>query len=161
MKTIIVLLLLLLIQTAEAQKTPFFRVYNAHGKKVARGNIFELSDSSVTLTRRNRFVETPLSQIDVIKANRTTGHRVMMTTLSVVGIGLLFVGTVYSLSTGRPGGGNFNPRPRKSRNNDVAPSHEKDRSPMEKPPKPIKKYEVNADAEKWQEQKKLLFYQRV
>jgi len=32
---------------------------------------------------------------------------------------------------------------------------------VEKPPRPQKKYKVNSDVEKWQEQRKLLAYQIV
>jgi hypothetical protein len=89
---------LFLLQSAQAQKQNFFRVYNIQGKKVNKGAIFQLSDTSVTLTRKNIFTETPVSQIKVIKSRRTSGHRVLVTTLSVVGVAVLFVGTIYRLT---------------------------------------------------------------
>ena len=106
---IIVLLLLFLVRFAGAQKPAFFRVYNAEGKKVNKGTLYEFSDTSVTLTRRNQFVETHLSQIDVIKSKRTTGHRVMKTTLIVMGAAVFLVAAVYALSRGGPGYGNIIP----------------------------------------------------
>jgi hypothetical protein len=161
MKTIIGLLLFFLVQSADAQKPAFFRIYDANGKKVNKGNIYGLSDTSLTLTRRNLFVETPISQIHVIKSKRTTGHRVMMTALTVVGVGVILVGTVYSLSHRGQRNCFINSRPGKTRKIADKPTNEKVISPLKKIPKPQKKYKVNADVEKWQEQRKLLFYQRV
>jgi hypothetical protein len=155
MKTIIALLLLFLVQSAGAQKPAFFRVYNSEGKKVNKGALFEFSDTSVTLTRRNQFVETHLSQIDVIKSKRTTGHRVMKTTLVVVGAAVFLVATVYALAHSGSRYGTIDP----GGANKSKPG--KPVMPLQKPPKPKKKYKVNSDVEKWQEQKKLLYYQIV
>ena len=151
---IIVLLLLFLVRFAGAQKPAFFRVYNAEGKKVNKGTLYEFSDTSVTLTRRNQFVETHLSQIDVIKSKRTTGHRVMKTTLVVVGAAVFLVATVYALAHSGQRYGNINSGADKSKSGDF-------KNPMGKPPRPEKKYKVNSDVEKWQEQRKLLVYQRI
>ena len=143
------------MQFAEAQKPAFFRVYNTHGKKVNKGSVFELSDSSLTLTRKNIFVETAVPEIDVIKSKRTTGHRVMITTLKVVGIAFFVAATVFALSHDGPRTSTINSGAGKTKNGNL-------KNPMPKTaPKPEKKYKVNADAEKWQEQRKLLFYQRV
>lgn len=161
MKTIIGLLLLFLVQSAYAQKPAFFRIYNANGKKVNKGNIYELSDTSLTLTRRNLFVETPLSQIHVIKSKRTTGHRVAMTTLSVVGVAFIVAGTLFSLNNGGTRNWPLGRGPQRIRKNTDTPGHQKPSSPLNRPPKPQKKYKVNADVEKWQEQRKLLFYHSV
>ena len=91
MKSIIgLVLLLLLFQSVNPQKPAFFRVYNANGKKLNKGELFQLSDTSITLTRKNIFVETPVSQIEVIKSKRTTGHRILITTLSIAGAGVFF-----------------------------------------------------------------------
>jgi len=155
MKTIIVLLLLFLVQSADAQKPAFFRVYNSEGKKVNKGALFEFSDTSVTLTRRNQFVETHLSQIDVIKSKRTTGHRVMKTTLVVVGAAVFLVATVYALAHSGSRYGTIDPGGAgKSKPGGL-------QHPRGKPPRPQKKYKVNSDVEKWQEQRKLLVYQIV
>ncbi len=145
MKSIISLLILLfLLQSAPAQKTNFFRVYNLQGKKVNKGAIFQLSDTSITLTRKNIFTETPVAQIKVIKSKITTGHRIMVTTLSVVGVAVLFVGAIYNLaqSDGSDNTGNKSGSNNKTR--------------MGKPPRPQKKYRVNGDTGMWKEQRKVL-----
>ena len=147
------LLLFFLFASADAQKANFFRVYNLKGKKINKGEIFQLSDTSIILTRRNMFVETPISQIDVIKSKRTTGHRVLKTTLVVVVAVVVLAGYVAALARTGPRYGNtpdFD-----------SFKHEKLRSPRQKPTRPQKKYKVNSDAKKWQEQRKLLAYQRV
>jgi hypothetical protein len=136
---------LFLLQSAQAQKQNFFRVYNIQGKKVNKGAIFQLSDTSVTLTRKNIFTETPVSQIKVIKSRRTTGHRVLVTTLSVVGVAVLFVGTIYSLA-----------QPHRDYVKPVNNSSSNNRFRIKKPPKPEKKYKINGNSQVWQEQRKLL-----
>ncbi len=155
MKSIISLLLLFfLVQFAEAQKPAFFRVYNSHGKMVNKGSVFELSDTSLTLTRRNIFVETPVEEINVIKSKRTTGHRALIITLKVVGVVFFLAATAYSLAQDGPRTGTINSGGNKSQSGNS-------KSPLHKTPRPQKKYKVNTDVEKWQEQRKLLFYQRV
>ena len=152
--TISLLLLFFSAQFTEAQEPAFFRVYNTHGKKVNKGSVFELSDTSLTLTRKNIFVETTVPEIDIIKSKRTTGHRIMITTLKVVGVAFFLAATAFSLSGDGPRNGTINSGGKKK-------SHDGNSKPSEKPPRPPKKYKVNADVEKWQEQRKLLFYQRV
>lgn len=161
MRTLIILFLLFLAQSLQAQKPDFFRVYDSHGKKVAKGIIFTYSDTSLTLTRRNRFIETPLSQIDLIKSKRTTGHRIAMTTLSVAGVVFIVAGTLFTLNNGGYRNGTIGRSPRRIRRNANPPNTQNPRSPLEKIPKQKKKYEVNGDAEKWKETRKFLFYQRV
>ena len=155
---ILIFLLLVLSQSLHAQKPDFFRVYDSHGKKVAKGTIFTYSDTSITLTRRNRFFETPLSQIDLIKSKRTTGHRVAMVTLGVVGFAFVVAGTLFTLNNGGYPNGTFGRGPRRIRNNDAPTNVQKLKSPLEKPPKLQKKYKVNSDTEKWQETRKALYY---
>jgi hypothetical protein len=154
MKPIIGLLLFFLVQSADAQKPVFFRVYNSNGKKLNKGILFQLSDTSVTLTRRNRFVETPVSQIDVIKSKRTTGHRVLKTALVVVGSAGFLVAAIYASNHTSPRNGYINSGANKSNPGDL-------KSPLHKTPRPQKKYRINRDAEKWQEQRKLLVEQII
>ena len=158
MRTLIVALLLLLSQSFYAQKPDFFRVYDSRGKKVAKGIIFSYTDTSITLTRRNRFFETPLSQIDLIKRKRTRGHRVAMTTLSVAGIGFIAVATLFTLNNGGTPNWTLGPRRRTIPKNADTPNQQIPASSKEKPPKLLKKYKVNADPEKWEETRKALYY---
>lgn len=141
-------------QFAKAQEPAFFRVYNAKGKKVNKGSVFELSDSSLTLTRRNIFVETPVKEIYVIKSKRTKGHRIMITALKVVGGVFFLAATAYSLAQDGPHNGTINSGANKSKSGNF-------KNPLHATPRPQKKYKVYADVEKWQEQRELLFYQRI
>lgn len=156
MKKIIFLFLFFLFTSADAQKANFFRVYNLKGKKINKGEIFQLSDTSVTLTRRNMFVETPISQIDVIKSKRTTGHRLLKTTLHVVGAAVFLVATAYALAHDGSRNGYIN-----NGTNKQQTGSGKGKTLRYKTPRPQKKYKVHGDIEKWQDQKKLLIYQIV
>ena len=158
MRTLIFFLLLFFAQSLHAQKQDFFRVYDSRGKKIAKGNIFTYSDTSLTLTRRNRFYETPVSQIDIIRSKRTTGHRIAMTTLRVVGIAFIAAGTLFTLNNGGYPRASLGPRQKRIRRDKHTAGNEKGKGPIEKPPKPRKKYKVNADAKKWEETKKALYY---
>ena len=68
---------------------------------------------------RNIYVETPLSQIDVTKSKRTTGHRVLKTTLHVVGGAVFLVATAYALAHDGPRNGNINSGANKSKPGDI------------------------------------------
>jgi hypothetical protein len=158
MRKLLFVLLLLLSPSLYAQKPAFFRVYDSRGKKVAKGNIFTYSDTSLTLTRKNRFIEIPLSQIHVIKYKRTTGHRVAMTTLTVAGIGFIAVATLFTLNNGGYRNVSLGPRTRTTRNDAAPADSQKLETPLEKPPRPAKKYKVKGDAKKWEETRKGLYY---
>ncbi len=158
MRALIILFLLFLAQSLHAQKPDFFRVYDSHGNKVAKGLIFTYSDTSITLTRRNRFIETPLSQIDIIKSKRTTGHRIAMTTLSVAGVAFIAAASLAAMNNGGYRNGTTGQGPRRIRTKNAPTNVQKLKSPLEKPPKLQKKYMVNADPEKWKETRKALYY---
>ena len=158
MRTLIIFLLLFVTQSLQAQKPDFFRVYDSRGKKVAKGNIFTYSDTSITLTRRNRFIETPLTQIDIIKSKRTTGHRIAMTTLSVAGVAFIAAASLAAMNNGGYRNASLGPRTRRIRTKNAPTNVQKLKSPLEKPPKLQKKYMVNAYPEKWKETRKALYY---
>ena len=146
MKGIIFLIFLFFsVHTIHAQKTSFLRIYNSKGKKISKGRIFQLSDTSITLTRKNRFVETPVAEINTIKSKRTTGHRILITTLSVVSVVAILATVAQS---NQRGPANINSSSKKTPNLPI----------MGKPAKPLKKYKVNNNLEDWQEQRKLLTF---
>ena len=148
-RIIFLLLLFFSSQLITAQKPAFLRVYNSHGKKINKGELFQTSDTSITLTRRNLFTETPITQINVIKSNRTTGHRVAITTLSilsVVGVAILLANSLND--TNRPNG-YINRGNNKSRQTNTV-------NPMLKKGRPLKKYKVNQDQEEWKKQRVVL-----
>ena len=104
-----------------------------------------MSDTSITLTRKNRFVETPVAEINTIKSKRTTGHRILITTLSVVSV-VTILTTVAQGNQRSPA--NINSSSKKTPDLPI----------MGKPAKPLKKYKVNNNLEDWQEQRKLLTF---
>ena len=147
MKRILHLLLFLPFALANAQDSDFFRVYNSKGKKINKGYLFDLSDTSISLTRKKTIIEeTPVSQINIIKSKRTTGHRVLVTTASIVG----FVAVVAIIASSHQHGrapGLFNTGSGRRKKESIKPLP---------PPKPFKKYKVGCNTQIWQEQKALL-----
>ena len=138
--------LFLFLQSGHSQKPTFLRLYDVHGKKIDRGELFETTDTSLVLTRKNIFTETPVTKVNVIKSKRTTGHRILITTLKITGAAIFLVAAVYSLSQPRYGYrpiDNNKPKSKTSRQ-------------IMKIPKAEKKYEINQDAEKWKKQRALL-----
>lgn len=146
-KIFFLIFLLLVAQYIEAQKPAFFRIYNSHGKKISKGSLFQLSDTSVTLTRKNTFTEIPVSNIKVLKSKRTTAHRIVFTTLAVASVVALVAVAI-----------NANSEHRNRNFNSTSHKHNPDLSTMGKPPKPYKKYVVNNDIETWKEQRRLLTF---
>jgi hypothetical protein len=139
--------LFLLLQLNHAQKPTFLRLYDSHGKKINRGELFETTDTSLVLTRKNIFTETPVTKINVIKSKRTTSHRILITALKIAGAAIFLVATVYNLS--RPG---YSYSTIDNNNKSKSQSPKK----IMRTPKAEKKYEINQDAEKWKKQRALL-----
>ena len=142
-RIIFLLLLFFSSQLITAQKPAFLRVYNSHGKKINKGELFQTSDTSITLTRRNLFTETPVTQIDVIKSNRTTGHRIVITTLSVVGFAVVLVSALNNTSE----------RQRYNNTSSNKSTGTTTVNPILKTARPLKKYKVNQDPEQWKKQR--------
>ena len=138
--------LFLFLQSTFAQKPTFLRLYDSHGKRIDRGELFETTDTSLVLTRKNIFTETPVAKVDLIKSKRTTAHRMLITTLKITGAAIFLVAAVYSLSQ---------PRYRSRAIDNNKPKSKTPRQIM-KTPKAEKKYEINQDAEKWEKQRVLL-----
>ena len=153
MKRIVCLFLVFFsLQYVNAQKPTFLRLYNSNGKKINKGELFLTSDTSITLIRKNILTETPVSDIKLIKSNRTTGRRILTTTLNVAGVAFLLAGALYSLSRPHSYGnsvGNKSPGRNKSRSGYTV-------DPMQKTSKPLKKYKVDHNLETWAKQRKLV-----
>jgi hypothetical protein len=94
----------------------------------------------------------------LIKSKRTTGHRVAMTTLSVAGIGFIAAATLFTLNNGGRPNWTLGPRRKRVPRNADTPNQQKHATAKEKAPKLPKKYKVNADAKKWEETRKALYY---
>ncbi len=69
----------------------FVRVYDLQGKKIAKGIIYSISESSLQLIRNESSFEVPLSEIGSIKTKRSAGHKVLVgatigaTTMAIAG----------------------------------------------------------------------------
>ena len=67
---------LALTLVANSQKTIFLRVYDETGKKIQKGSLRSVSDSSLTIESGGKITEVPASKISVIKVKRSFGHTV-------------------------------------------------------------------------------------
>lgn len=83
----------LLAQESHRTKTKFVRIYNQKGKKIQKGNLVYISDSSVILKRESAIYEVFYSEIGLIKTKRSFGHRMGIitgtTAVSFALVGLL------------------------------------------------------------------------
>src|SRR5688572_19947627 len=77
MKLLSIVFLIVLGYTACAQKTFFVRVYNLEGAKIAKGNVFAVTDTSIQL-EANTPVEIPMQSIGFIKTKRSGGNNVLV-----------------------------------------------------------------------------------
>jgi hypothetical protein len=76
------LLLFLILGQVDAQKRTYIRVYDEVGKKIFRGFIQRVSDSSLTiLDGSKKTVEVPASMITSLRLKRSFGHTVLITSL--------------------------------------------------------------------------------
>ncbi|WP_298237848.1 hypothetical protein [uncultured Algibacter sp.] len=84
-------------QNKVSNNPPFVRVYNIEGKKIAKGKIVFLSDSTLGLKKSNKLKEVPVKQIGKIKTKHSGGHNVLMGSL----FGASF-GAILGVSTADP-----------------------------------------------------------
>lgn len=76
------ILFLFIITAAGAQKRTFVRVYDEVGKKIYRGFLHGLSDSSLTITDASKSrVEIPVTSVTTLRLRRSFGHTVLITSL--------------------------------------------------------------------------------
>lgn len=91
MKTLIVLFLISLGCSVIAQKPIFIRVYGLKGTKIFRGNVFTVTDSSVSLVGKKAPVNIPVSVIGSIKTKHSVGNNILIgsiagaTTFAIIG----------------------------------------------------------------------------
>jgi hypothetical protein len=90
-KMIIFLLLVLLSYSVYAQKSIFVRIYDLRGRKIYRGDVYTVSDSSLSLIGKTAPVNIPVSMIGSIKTRHSAGNNVLIgsiigaTTGSIIG----------------------------------------------------------------------------
>lgn len=55
----------------------FVRVYNLEGKKISKGKIFKITDTSLVLKKGKKLVTISSSEISYIKTKKSKGHAVL------------------------------------------------------------------------------------
>jgi len=83
LKILILILALLSCGLFYAQKektkaAPFIRVYDLNGKKIAKGRIASLTDTSLVTGPREKPVNIDVSRIGSIKTKRSAGHNIFL-----------------------------------------------------------------------------------
>src|SRR5688572_17085038 len=87
-------ILSLIVFSADAQKRTFIRVFDLNGKKISKGFIHDMSDSSITvLDNKNREVIIPAGMVGTLKLRRSFGHTVLVSTV-IAGATFTVVGAV-------------------------------------------------------------------
>jgi RNase P/RNase MRP subunit p29 len=94
MKYLLFTVALFLCVNITAQELPkkskiFVRVYNNQGKKIAKGKILKITDSTLVLKKGSKSITVPSSEISYIKTKKTKGHSVLMGALP--GVALLII----------------------------------------------------------------------
>ena len=89
------LFLVIVCLTIQAQKSPFIRIYNLNGKKIMKGNLFNVTDSSLTLISGGKNYEIPYQNIGTIKEGRSIGNSIGAASLTS-GVLLGIVGATVS-----------------------------------------------------------------
>lgn len=139
------LLLFGTLQFLHAQDRTFVRIYDADGKKIEKGYLYNTTDSSVILEKGKSFVEIPATQIDIIKSKRSTTNRIFTTALKVIVIIIAIAAIIIYIAMiiSRPHFG--------------VPYNEKNNDHFNiKHPKPQKEYKINNSLETFKTQRLLL-----
>jgi hypothetical protein len=77
MKTVLFLMLILFCGNLAAQKTPFLRIYDTHGKKIYKGQVYIITDSSLSLVGSKEPLDVPIKDIGYIKTKHTDGNNIL------------------------------------------------------------------------------------
>ena len=100
MKYLLFTIALFLCVNITAQELPkkskiFVRVYNNEGKKIAKGKILQITDSTLVLKKGSKSITVLSSEIMYIKTKRTKGHSVLIGALPGVAL-LTFSNDAYA-----------------------------------------------------------------
>ncbi|MBR9844993.1 MAG: hypothetical protein GYB35_02240 [Algicola sp.] len=90
MKILLLSLALILSANVFAQntsKTPFLRVFNLEGKKIAKGKFVQVTDSTLSLRKNRKIIEISFRDIGVIKTKHSIGNNFL--TGAAIGAGVL------------------------------------------------------------------------
>jgi hypothetical protein len=98
MKTILsTVLLIALGYSAWAQHSTFVRVYDLAGKKIGKGHVFAVTDTSLQLEAKPTPLNFPVQRIGFIKTKRSGGNNVLIG--SAIGVSTL---AILSAATAEP-----------------------------------------------------------
>ncbi|MCX6205742.1 MAG: hypothetical protein NTZ19_05740 [Bacteroidetes bacterium] len=97
-KTALLIIFILLAFNAQSQSSVFVRVYDKSGNKIARGNIVEITDSSLQLEKSNTIIL--VKNIGYIKTKHSFGHTVLISSAITAGI----FATLMAISSSDKGG---------------------------------------------------------
>lgn len=83
MKNLLFVIALLLSITINAQEVTkkaniFVRVYDLQNKKISKGNITSISETSLHLNRNGEYVKIPVNKIGSIKTKHSAGNNVLI-----------------------------------------------------------------------------------
>ena len=125
MKYLIIIIFLISLIKVDAQNeivdaNIFIRVYNLKGKKINKGKITSISESSIELYLKGKIISVPLSNIGKIKTKHSAGNNIVIGaligggSLAVIGLlsgdddsGFLALTATNKASLGLVGGGFF------------------------------------------------------
>jgi hypothetical protein len=108
MKIIIAVLLMLFSLAVAAQHFSFIRVYNKAGKKINKGTIISITDSSLVLKQGYKTIDILATDIGYIKTKHSEGNNILVASSVSAGILAIFLAATaepnkmlgYSAGTG-------------------------------------------------------------
>jgi hypothetical protein len=83
-KTALISIIILIAFTANAQSSLFVRVYDMNGKKINKGTVIAISDSTIQLGNSNNIIQ--VKNIGFIKTKHSFGHNILISSAISGGI---------------------------------------------------------------------------
>ena len=104
MKNLLFAITLLLCLNITAQELPkkskfFVRVYNNEGKKIAKGKILKITDSTLVLKKGRSSIKVASNEISYLKTKRSNYHNALLGAVGGVGLALATSNSESTLST--------------------------------------------------------------
>jgi len=93
---------ILYAQETKNKAAPFVRVYDLNGKKISKGRIVSVTDTSLITGPREKPVNIGVSKIGFIKTKRSVGNNILWG--AAIGTGF---GAILGVASGDTGGGFF------------------------------------------------------
>lgn len=80
-----ILSLVLIYYNVCAQKTLFVRIYDLNGKKINKGHVLAITDTSLLLnTKGGHKINIPINSFTTIKTKRSAGHNLLIGSLALM-----------------------------------------------------------------------------